>query len=88
MAGSLKSSVQVPTPMKLTLLDDMVHTPVVADVILTVSPVVAVAETVYAGPPWVALEGAVEVTVITLLPVETTKFVDVAVTVPSMAVKV
>jgi hypothetical protein len=68
--------------------DERVHTPVVADFIATVSPVVAVAETLYAGPPWVAFEGAVEVTVITLLPVETTKFVDVAVTDPSMAVKV
>jgi hypothetical protein len=67
----------------------MVHTLAVADVIATASPVVAVAVTgPYVVPPFVALVGAVEVTLMTLFLVETAKLDDVAVAVPSTAVTV
>jgi hypothetical protein len=65
----------------------IVHIEVVASVIATVSPVVAVAETLYFAPPTIAVAGAVEV-VMTLRCCPTMKFVDVAVAVPSTAVTV
>jgi len=41
--GSLKFNVHVPAPPKLTIPDEIVHTPEVADVIVTASPDVDVA---------------------------------------------
>jgi hypothetical protein len=57
-------------------------------VMTTASLLVAVAVGVYDNPFCVALVGAVEVTVITLFCVDTSKLVDVAVALPSTAVKV
>ena len=87
----MKSRVHVHTPTKLTTWEPlMVHTLVVADVIATVSPGAAVASTgPYVGPFTVALAGALDCTVITLLAFETTKFDDGRLcSVPSIAVKV
>ena len=57
---------QVPGPMKVTVAVAIVHTVLAAASIvkLTGSPDVAVAVTVYVGPPTVAFEGAVEVKLI------------------------